>query len=125
MLYIMCGGVIPHYSISVESRNLHGCCVRRGTPEVSHLFFADDSALFFKAREKEARVFKDVLKVYKNASGQPVNFMMSLICYSPNTPLNIRNAVGGILQVAEHDNLGNYLGLPTAIRHNRKEIFTL
>lgn len=41
----------------------------------------------------------------------------------PNTPSNVRNAVGGVLQVVEHDNLSNYLGLPTAIGHNRKEIF--
>lgn len=38
--------------------NIHGVVVSRGTPEVSHLFFADDSFLFCRANSFEVGIPK-------------------------------------------------------------------
>lgn len=55
----------------------------RGAPVISHLFFADDSLLFFKTCKEEAKVIKNVLSVYEK-SEQLVNFNKSTIRFSLN-----------------------------------------
>ncbi|VFQ78868.1 unnamed protein product [Cuscuta campestris] len=55
-------------------RRIHGVRVANGAPPISHLFFADDSLLLFKASMEEARVVKQCLEEYELASGQQVNF---------------------------------------------------
>ena len=38
-----------------ENNDIHGCKVSRSAPSVTHLFFADDSFLFFRAEHDEAK----------------------------------------------------------------------
>ncbi|XP_019153727.1 PREDICTED: uncharacterized protein LOC109150287 [Ipomoea nil] len=78
---------------AVHNREISPCVVARGAPGVSHLFFADDSLLFFKATSSEAISVKGCLTAYEAMSGQ--------------------SAV---------ENLGKYLGLPLGIGRNRKEV---
>ena len=40
---------------------LHGCSVCRNEPSISHLFFTDDSYLFFNSFLAEAEVVRDIL----------------------------------------------------------------
>ncbi|XP_031097121.1 uncharacterized protein LOC116001379 [Ipomoea triloba] len=44
--------------------------VARGAPPVSHLFFADNSLLFFKANIQEAGAIRQCLDLYEGMSGQ-------------------------------------------------------
>lgn len=57
-----------------------------GASRISHLFFADDSILFFKATETEAKVVSEVLKDYEKASGQAVNFFKIPYLLLPEYP---------------------------------------
>lgn len=43
---------------------LHGCRVSANAPEFTHLLFADDSFLFFKATKEEAVCVKEILARY-------------------------------------------------------------
>lgn len=45
----------------------------RNAPGVSHLLFADDSLLFFKASEEQALVIREALRAYENCIGQQVS----------------------------------------------------
>lgn len=45
----------------------------KGSPIVSHLLFADDNFLFFRANENEALVIRRILDEYASASGQLIN----------------------------------------------------
>ena len=46
----------------LEARGaLHGFLVFRNAPSISHLFFADDSYLFFKSSLAEVEVVRDIL----------------------------------------------------------------
>ena len=69
-LFIICAeGLslqINHYE---RAGMIHGARVARGAPLVSHLFFADDSFLFFKATIQEAHLVKKILATYEAASG--------------------------------------------------------
>lgn len=45
----------------------------RNAPGVSHLLFADDSLLFFKASEEQALVIREALRAYENCIGQQLS----------------------------------------------------
>jgi hypothetical protein len=49
---------------------------------VSHLLFADDSLLFFKANRESADEVMDVLNIYCQASGQRINMDKSSIHFA-------------------------------------------
>ncbi|XP_019172535.1 PREDICTED: uncharacterized protein LOC109167892 [Ipomoea nil] len=93
-------------------------------PPISHLFFADDSLLFFKANAQEASEIKNCLSVYENLSGQVVNYHKSSICYGKNTSEFDRNEVAQILGVVQAPNFGKYLGLPSFVERNKKAAFS-
>ncbi|XP_031116377.1 uncharacterized protein LOC116020030 [Ipomoea triloba] len=102
---------------------IHGCRVARGAPPISHLFFADDSLLFFKANVHEAGVIKQCLTEYEALSGQAVNFNKSSVCFSRNTSRDDREGVVSVLGVEQAPNFGKYLGLPAFVGRNKKAVF--
>jgi hypothetical protein len=56
--------------------------VAASAPMVSHLLFADDSLLFFKANRESADEVMDVLNIYCQASGQRINMDKSSIHFA-------------------------------------------
>lgn len=54
--------------------------VTRGIP-VSHLFFTDDSVLFYDATINDAQGVRDILNTYTAGSGQEINMSKSSIFY--------------------------------------------
>ena len=52
---------------------IRGVSICRNGPRVSHLFFADDSVLFCRAKESECQVILDLFSVYERGSGQKIN----------------------------------------------------
>ena len=55
---------------SVEDGTLEEVAVCRGGPKLSHLFFADDSLIFYKATISECESLQRIFQVYENAFGQ-------------------------------------------------------
>ncbi|XP_031120802.1 uncharacterized protein LOC116024038 [Ipomoea triloba] len=124
-LFIICADGLSLFLQKVEREGLiHGCRVARGAPSISHLFFADDSLLFFKANSQEAGVIKHCLEVYENLSGQSVNFHKSSVCFSRNTSEDQRHEVAQVLGVVQAPNFGKYLGLPAFVGRNRRTAFS-
>ncbi|XP_019163544.1 PREDICTED: uncharacterized protein LOC109159890 [Ipomoea nil] len=124
-LFILCAEALSHLlSESVDKRMITPCIVARGAPGISHLFFADDSLLFFKATMQEAVNVKECLVSYERMSGQAVNFNKSCILFSRNTNDLSRIAVAGVFNVAQVNNIGRYLGLPMGVGRNKKEVFS-
>jgi len=56
-----------------------GIVVAKNAPKISHLLFADDSLLFFKANANGAEEIKMLLNAYCDASGQRINYEKSSI----------------------------------------------
>lgn len=69
---------------NVDVGLIHGCTVAKGAPSISHLIFADDCYLFFKATEEKENSVKCVLKRYELISSQQINFGKSIVVFSPN-----------------------------------------
>lgn len=87
---------------------------------VSHLFFVDDSLLFFNATKEGTSRVKEALNIYTRASGQSINFEKSALTFSPGAKEEIIEAVRldfGVQVVESHS---IYLGLPTFMMRNRK-----
>ncbi|XP_019168052.1 PREDICTED: uncharacterized protein LOC109163801 [Ipomoea nil] len=123
-LFIICAEGLSLLLQQAQAKGeIHGCRVARGAPSITHLFFADDSLLFFKANAQEAGVIKSCLKKYEKMSGQAVNYHKSSICYSKNTRDETRDEVANILGVVQAQNFGKYLGLPSFVGRNRRAAF--
>lgn len=103
--------------------SIHGVKVARSAPAVSHLFFADDTILFTRATEKEAREIKQLITSYELASGQRINLNKTEITVSPNVPTEVKEKLRDILEVEAVEQHHKYLGLPTLIGKRKKEIF--
>lgn len=124
-LFILCAEALSHLLTgAVNRRAVSPCIVARGAPGISHLFFADDSLLFFKATVLEAEAVKGCLATYERMSGQSVNFMKSCIVFSRNTGDHIKNAVAEVFAVPIVGDIGKYLGLPMGVGINKKEVFS-
>ena len=66
---------------------------------VSHLLFADDSLLFFRANMESAQEILDVLQVYCRASGQQVNMDKSSIYFAKGVSHSTRGEIMNLLDV--------------------------
>ena len=125
-LFILCAeGLSALIHKNERAGLIHGVRVAREAPVVSHLFFANDCFLFFKANQSEARLVKRILGVYGHRSGQMVNFNKSSIYFSLNVKEDVKEHICHILEVNATINHGTYLGLPSLIGRNKKEVSIL
>lgn len=90
---------------------------------VTHLLFADDSFLFFRASRGEAEIIKGLLNTYETLSGQSVNFQKSGIHFSSNVQQRVRNELSNILGVSNNFHDSKYLGLPSLVGRSKKKVF--
>lgn len=102
---------------------LHGSVVRRRAPSVSHLIFADDNLLFYRATREECITLKSSLDLYERASGQAINYSKSSIFFSANTNNEAWEDIKNILGVHASINTNNYLNLPSMIGRSKSKIF--
>ncbi|KAH9802749.1 reverse transcriptase domain-containing protein [Citrus sinensis] len=107
-LFIICAEglslLINHYE---SAGLLHGVRIARGAPSLTHLFFANDCFLFFKAIPQEAQMLKTILSLYGAASGQ-----------------RVAHSICSLLGAQGTVNHGSYLGIPSFIGRSKagKEI---
>lgn len=101
-----------------------GVTISRGGPIISHLLFANDSLIFYKAVKEESEIVKDVLELYGKASGQLVNIHKSSILFSSNTHATRRMQCQEILGFSKSTKEGKYLGLPFIIGRSKRATLT-
>lgn len=101
---------------------IHGCKVARGALIVSHMLFTDDSYLYKKATEEEARNVLELVQCFQLASGKQVNLDKSTVFFSANTEILAKSTVCSILNVNEVGEHGTYLGLHNILRRNKSVI---
>jgi hypothetical protein len=87
--------------------------VCRNAPGISHLMFADDTMLFFRANEEQAVRVKEVLDVYEKGTGQLINPAKCSILFSPICSQDDQVSVRSSLNVVQQAFEDKYLGLPT------------
>lgn len=120
-LFLFCVEGLSHsIKKAAEEGDISGCQIVMNAPSVTHLLFADDSFLFFKATELEATTVKRFLNRYEAESGQAVNYQKSGVFFSANVRLDKQSEIKRILEVNNELKNSNYLGLPSLLGDPRK-----
>ncbi|XP_073305819.1 uncharacterized protein [Primulina huaijiensis] len=113
-LFTICAQGLSTILTQAEHVSLfQGVKIASNFPSISHLFFADDSLIFFRALDTECLHIKKCLQIYEKASGQLVNYDKSALTFSPSASANTINAISRIFQIAVVKGHELYLGLPT------------
>ena len=106
----------------VEGR-LKGVSVSRGRPQITHLFFTNDSLLFCQATRANCEAISGILQLYEGVSGQQLNRNKTSIFFTRNTPVEMRCHIQNTFQVPEIKNHETYLGLPSFVGRSKNAAF--
>ena len=104
--------------------NIRGLKFRNRGVTMSHLLFANDSAMFLETNRAECKVLKDILECYSAASGQLVNHEKSEMCFGSMVDENLQIELSRFFGVRLVDCHEWYLGFPKFAGHYKKEFFT-
>ncbi|PNY08539.1 ribonuclease H [Trifolium pratense] len=124
-LFILCADVLSALiSSAQENKLIHGVKIAPRAPEITHLFFADDSIMFCRATIEETEHMKMLISKYQQASGQLVNYHKSELIFSKKVNHSIRMTIQQILPMTMVDHFSKYLGQPTVIGRSKKQAFS-
>ena len=105
---------------AASNDKIRGFSLCKRGPRISHLFFADDSLLFYRATMSDLLVVQDILSLYEEASGQKLNREKTNIFFSRAAKEETEAEISNFLQVPEVREYEKYLGLPAVVGRNRK-----
>ena len=108
---------------AARDNQISGMSIGRGCPIITHLFFADDSLLFCKAKDQECQTLVDILNSYEATSGQKINTDKSSVFFSPNSPQEKKESILNILGPMQDSKHNKYLGLPIIIGKSKAQVF--
>jgi hypothetical protein len=97
----------------INDQTLWELKICRTSPGISHLLFADDCILFFKAVTSQAEIIKAALTSFERGSGQIISDSKCSIMFGDSCPTEQEKKVREILEVERQDFEDKYLGLPT------------
>lgn len=81
-LFLICVEGFTSLIRDYERRKLlKGIQVARGAPSLTHLFFAEDTCIFYKAKKEVASQVVEMLHTFECASGQQINVDKSSIFF--------------------------------------------
>jgi hypothetical protein len=106
-------GLSKLISKKVETQALQELHICRGAPGISHLLFADDTMLFFKASVDQANTIKEILDTYTRCTGQLINPGKCSILFNEKGQQGVQEQVKQVLGVEKSTFEPKYLGLPT------------
>ena len=85
-LFLLCAMGLQGLIKKAETNgDIRGVSICRNGPRASHLFFANDSVLFCRAKMEECQRVLELLSVYEKGSGQKINREKTNIFFSVNT----------------------------------------
>ena len=107
-----------------NNEELHGVSLCKEGPKITHLFFTDNSLLFCRANEANCQTVMDILKIYKQASGQKIICEKTQLFFSSNIEGNHKNKIKYMLGVEVATQYEKYLGLSSFVGRGKKESFS-
>ena len=123
-IFILCHNILSLLFLEDESnQNLHSIKISRGSPPLSHLFFADDCFVFFRTNVHSCRTVKSILHEFCMLSGQLINFKKFELFLSPNCTHQKRRWFSGILRVKTTSKPSRYLGVEIGLMNQKKAFF--
>ena len=98
---------------AVQNKTLKGVAASAKGPNISHLFFADNSLIFGSTTVRESAEIQRVLQVYEKSSSQQLNKSKTSLCFSHNTNHDTKEAINAMFGVQIIKPYKSYLGLPS------------
>lgn len=112
-LFIHVVDVLSHMLLKAkEQGRIKGINLSMGGPNITHLFFADDSLLFAKATEEEMYQLIQILNLYSRAFGQRINVNKSGLIGGRFISQQYKRKLADILSIQVWEHPSKYLGLP-------------
>ena len=102
----------------------HGINIGRSGINISHLMFADDTILFYRACKNEVKAVWKCLQKYQEWSGQCVNVQKSGLIFSSNSSDYHQREIASWLGMVECERDIHYLDNPLYLGRNRGASFT-
>lgn len=91
-------------------RSIQGIQFNRSGPTISHVMYADDLILFFKADHDSCLRMSNILQSFCDASGLAIHIDKSFIVFSPNTHRDLKDEMASLFNLKWENKLGKYLG---------------
>ena len=123
LFIFVAGGLAAILKQVVRTRSFTPVRVCPRAPGISHLLFADDTLLFFRATKQETLNVKAALNTYAQATGQLINPHKCSILFGEHCRVADREAVVQVLEVQQQSFEERYLGLPTPNGRMSKDRF--
>ncbi|KAK2647286.1 hypothetical protein Ddye_014775 [Dipteronia dyeriana] len=122
-LFLMCAEGLSSIIISgIIDSDLSGFQCKRHGPNISHLFFANDSLLLSKANDRECYIIRNLLVMYAAASDQIINYDKSAMCFSKSVNWNEGDRLARLISVRHVRCHERYLGLPSFNCKNKRQL---
>ena len=104
---------------------IRGVSLCRNGPKLTHLLFADNSLIFYRAKEEECQSLLDVLAKYERASGQQINRAKTTLFFSKSSTEEVQGVIKDMLGVNVVHQYEKYLGLTSLVgKKKKKEFYT-
>ena len=79
--------------------DIKGVSISRNGPKLTHLFFADDSLIFCRAKDSDCQKLLEILDTYERASGQQINRDKTTLFFSKSTSSTMQESIKQALGV--------------------------
>jgi hypothetical protein len=123
-LFILYADVLSSLITKLQDNNqIKGISIATNAPNITHLFFVDDSILFCRARPDEATHLMEALNEYQRVSGQQINLNKSEMVFSPHLHQSIKHNFQNIMPIEITSSISKYLGMPTSMGRTKVQDF--
>ena len=109
----------------MATKHLEGFSLCKNGPKISHLLFADDSLLFFRAKVGDVSKILEILGKYERASGQKINANKTTIFFGGNVTKSAKQQVQNLFGVSEIKEYEKYLGLPAVVGETKEQVLII
>ena len=115
-LFLLCTeGLHALIKHSARNGNIKGFSMCKWGPKLTHLFFANDSLLFYRSIFEDCNNVLKLLAEYESLSGQKINKDKTTIFFSKSTTDDEKTSIKNLFQIQEVKYYEKYLGLPSFV----------
>ena len=120
-LFLLClEGLNRLLQAAAREDEIRGFSLCRNGPQISHLFFADDTLLFTRAVMGDLVKIQEILTLYEQALGQQINRGKTTIFFSKAITEERKEEISNFFGVKEVKEYEKHLGLSAVVGKNRR-----